>query len=34
VTGPMSATKTDSHMGVAGYRIEARQVSPYTEKKR
>lgn len=34
VTGPMSATKTDSHMGVAGYRIEARQVSPYNEKKR
>jgi hypothetical protein len=34
VTGPMSATKTDSHMGVAGYRIEARQVAPYTDKKR
>ena len=34
VTGPMSATKTDSHMGVAGYRIEARQVAPYNEKKR
>lgn len=34
VTGPMSATKTDSHMGVAGYRIEARQLAPYTEKKR
>ena len=34
VSGPMSATKTDSHMGVAGYRIDARQVAPYTEKKR
>jgi hypothetical protein len=34
VTGPMSATKTDSHMGVAGYRIDARQVAPYTERKR
>ncbi len=34
VSGPMSATKTDSHMGVAGYRIEARQVAPYNEKKR
>lgn len=34
ITGPMSATKTDSHMGVAGYRIEARQVAPYTDKKR
>lgn len=34
VTGPVSATKTDSHMGVAGYRIEARQVAPYTDKKR
>jgi uncharacterized protein len=34
VTGPMSATKTDSHMGVAAYRIDARQVAPYTEKKR
>ena len=34
VTGSMSATKTDSHMGVAAYRIDARQVAPYTEKKR
>lgn len=34
VTGPLSATKTDSHMGVASYRIEARQVAPYNEKKR
>ena len=34
VTGPMSATKTDSHMGVAAYRIDARQVAPYNAKKR
>jgi hypothetical protein len=34
VTGPLSATQTDSHMGVASYRIEARQVAPYNEKKR
>ncbi len=34
VTGPMSATKTDSHMGVAGYRIDAKAVTPYQEKKR
>jgi hypothetical protein len=30
----MSATKTDSHMGVAGYRIDAKAVTPYQEKKR
>jgi hypothetical protein len=34
VNGPMSATKTDSHMGVASYRIDAKAVTPYQEKKR
>lgn len=34
VSGPMSATQTDSHIGVAGYRLEARQVAPYSDKKR
>ena len=34
VSGPLSATKTDSHMGVAGYRIDAKAVTPYQEKKR
>jgi hypothetical protein len=34
VTGPLSATKTDSHMGVASYRIDAKAVTPYQEKKR
>ncbi len=33
VSGPLSATKTDSHMGVAGYRIDAKAITPYTEKK-
>jgi len=33
VSGPLSATKTDSHMGVAGYRIDAKAIAPYTEKK-
>lgn len=33
VTGPLSATKTDSHMGVSSYRIDAKQVSPFVEKK-
>jgi hypothetical protein len=33
VSGPLSATKTDSHMGVAGYRIDAKAVMPYSEKK-
>ena len=33
VTGTLSATKTDSHMGVASYRIDAKVVTPYSEKK-
>lgn len=33
VSGPMSGTKTDSHMGVASYRIDAKSVTPYSEKK-
>ncbi len=33
VSGPLSATKTDSHMGVAGYRIDAKNLMPYTDKK-
>jgi hypothetical protein len=33
VTGPLSATKTDSHMGVSSYRIDAKQVTPFVEKK-
>jgi hypothetical protein len=33
VSGPLSATKTDSHMGVAGYRINANGLAPYTDKK-
>lgn len=34
VSGPLSSTKTDSHMGVASYRIDARAVTPYQEKNR
>jgi hypothetical protein len=33
-SGHLSATKTDSHMGVASYRIDAQAVTPYEEKKR
>lgn len=33
VTGVISATQTDSHMGMAGYRIDAKAVAPYREKK-
>lgn len=33
VTGPLSATKTDSHMGVSSYRMDAKQVTPFVEKK-
>jgi hypothetical protein len=33
VSGPLSGTKTDSHMGVASYRIDAKSVMPYTDKK-
>ena len=33
ITGAMSATKTDSHMGVAGYRMDAKSVVPYSDKK-
>ena len=34
VTGALSATKTDSHMGVASYRIDGKAVTPYQDKKR
>lgn len=33
VTGPLSATKTDSHMGVSSYRIDSKQVTPFVDKK-
>lgn len=33
VTGPLSGTKTDSHMGVSSYRIDAKQVTPFVDKK-
>jgi len=33
VTGTLNATKTDSHMGVASYRIDAKLVTLYSEKK-
>lgn len=32
VTGAMSVLRTDSYMGVSGYRIDATQVAPYTQK--
>ncbi|MGA1326789.1 MAG: DUF3299 domain-containing protein [Rubrivivax sp.] len=32
VTGAMSVLRTDSYMGVSGYRIDAAQVAPYTPK--
>ncbi len=32
VTGVMSVLRTDSYMGVSGYRIDATQVAPYTQK--
>ncbi len=34
ITGPVSAIRTDSYMGAAGYRIEATAVAPYEEKPR
>lgn len=34
VSGPLSTVRTDSYMGVSGYRIEATQVTPYEEKRR
>jgi hypothetical protein len=34
ITGTLTAGKTDSYMGAAGYRIEAVTVSPYSEDKR
>jgi hypothetical protein len=33
VTGTLSATKTDSHMGVASYRMDAKALAPYVDKK-
>lgn len=33
ISGALSATQTDSHMGVAGYRMAAQAVVPYAEKK-
>jgi uncharacterized protein len=32
VTGAMSVSRTDSYMGVSGYRIDATQVAPYAQK--
>jgi hypothetical protein len=34
VSGPISTTRTDSYMGASGYRIEATEVAPYTERGR
>lgn len=34
ITGRLTAGKTDSYMGAAGYRIEAVTVTPYSEDKR
>ena len=34
VSGPIRAVRTDSYMGMSGYRIEAVQVAPYEEKRR
>ena len=34
VSGPISTVRTDSYMGASGYRIEATEVVPYTERKR
>lgn len=33
VIGPLDASKTDTHMGVSSYRLDATKVAPYTEKK-
>jgi hypothetical protein len=33
VTGPLSATQTDSHMGVSSYRIKAKLVAAFGDKK-
>jgi uncharacterized protein len=33
VTGWLSATKTDSHMGVASYQMDAKRVTPFGDKK-
>jgi hypothetical protein len=32
VTGVMTVVRTDSYMGVAGYRLEAEQVTAYTQR--
>jgi len=32
VTGVLTGTRTDSYMGMSGYRIEATQVAPYSER--
>jgi hypothetical protein len=32
VTGVLTGTRTDSYMGMSGYRIEATQVAPYAER--
>ena len=34
VSGPITAVRTDSYMGMSGYRIEAVQVAPYEDRKR
>ncbi|PIT75821.1 DUF3299 domain-containing protein [Limnohabitans sp. G3-2] len=33
VTGTLSGTQTDSHMGMSGYRIDAQQIAPFSNKK-
>ena len=33
VTGALSATQTDSHMGMSSYRMEAKLVAPFVDKK-
>ncbi len=33
VTGHISSTKTDSHMGAASYRIDAKALTPFVDKK-
>ena len=32
VTGVLTGTRTDSYMGMSGYRIEATQVTPYADR--
>jgi uncharacterized protein len=34
ISGVLASTRTDSHMGMSGYRIEAQAVEPYVERPR